>query len=121
LLFTEPGFALKHGRKALKERFRALIVLELRRGRYIFLQNSIVGVDRVKLPPSLRVREDVHSFLNALEEVVVVGFARDTGFFVWVVLENLFTIWNRRQNCRLDEEDGNDIGNVGKKKAHGLF
>lgn len=97
LSLAEPRFALKHGCERLEEvRVGVLSGFELRGGRHVVYGRFELGVDRVELPSSLRVREDLHGLLDALEEGIVVGIARHPSLFVWVMFQDFLAIFSGR-------------------------
>lgn len=50
-------------------------------------------VNRIELPPTLRIGENVHSLLNAFEKRIVVGLAGDSCLFIRVMFENFLPIY----------------------------
>lgn len=93
LLLAEPRLALEHWAKVFEEvRVGVFRGLDQLLGRYVVLEGLVVGVDGIELSAPLGVREDLHRFLYAFEERVVVRLAC-AGLLVRVVFKHFLAVW----------------------------
>ena len=68
--------------------------LEIGRGRHVFFEREVKGIDGIELSASFGVCEHLVCFLDAFKKRIVVGRVRLTSFFVGVVFEHLFAIYD---------------------------
>lgn len=92
LYFAEPSLAFEHRSEGLEERV-VILAFQLSSRRCVFFERLIMRINRVELPPTLRIRENVHGLLDAFEKRIVVGLAGDSCLFIGVMFKHFLPIY----------------------------
>ena len=95
LFFAKSSLTFEYGGESLEEGV-VIFVFQLRSSRNVVFERLIVRINRIELPPPLRIRENVHGLLNAFEKRVVVGLTSDGCLFIGVMFKHFLPVYMER-------------------------